>query len=244
MPNTLKDIERRFVPATELRIAEKNGKKFIQGYSALFNVLSDDLGGFKERIAPGAFSDVLTGDTWSLFNHNPDNILGRTTAGTLTLKEDDRGLFMETELPDTDIAGRVITHIERGDVSQQSFGFITLDASWDTVDGIDVRTLKKVKDLLDVGPVIFAAYPQTSVGLRSLLADAGLDNRFLPAIVRITKGLDLRSDDRAVIEAFIETLAKALPEAQTRQAGPDSSAVTIHSLEILKRQLELKARMF
>ena len=142
----------------------------IEGYAAVFNSDSEDMG-FVERIKPGAFKDALKrSDARALFNHDPNFILGRQSNGTLDLKEDKTGLFMSVQPPDTQlIRDMVLTPIERGDITQQSFGFTIEADSWDGLDTESpVRTIEKVRELFDVSPVTYPAYPDTQVALRSL----------------------------------------------------------------------------
>lgn len=160
--------ERRTMPASELRVQKReDGGSTIHGYAAVFNVLSEEMWGFREKIAPGAFSGVLDHDVRCLFNHDDDHVLGRTTAGTLRLREDDRGLHMECDLPDTQLARDLAVSIERGDISGQSFSFTTDSDEWHMEDGVHVRTVVKVRGLFDVGPVTYPAYPDTDVSARS-----------------------------------------------------------------------------
>jgi HK97 family phage prohead protease len=161
-------IERRFV-AAEVRVVEDSeGQPHIQGYGAVFNEWSLDLGGFRESIEPGAFTKTLQeADIRSLWNHNPDYILGRNRSGSLRLYQDERGLGYDVIPPDAQWARDLMVSIKRGDVSQASFGFETLRDKWDQdEDGKVTRRLLEVK-LFDVGPVTFAAYPQTSAEARS-----------------------------------------------------------------------------
>lgn len=163
------DKELRFFKAEELRAEEKDGKKTISGYTALFNSRSLDLGGFYEEIAPGAFANTITqDDVRALFNHNPSQILGRNKAGTLMCREDARGLFVSIDVPDTANGRDAWTSIKRGDVTGQSFGFETIRDSWGkTAEGRSLRTLEEVK-LYDVGPVTYPAYPDTVVSARAI----------------------------------------------------------------------------
>jgi HK97 family phage prohead protease len=161
-------IERRFV-AVEVRVVEDgDGQPHIQGYGAIFNEWSLDLGGFRESIEPGAFTKTLReADIRSLWNHNPDYVLGRNKSDTLRLYQDERGLGYDVIPPDAQWARDLRVSIERGDISQASFGFETLRDRWDQdEDGNVTRRLLEVK-LFDVGPVTFAAYPQTSAEARS-----------------------------------------------------------------------------
>jgi uncharacterized protein len=160
-------FERRAYPV-EVRVAkDEDGTRRIVGHAALFDSLSEDLGGFREKIAPGAFADAVGDDVRALWNHDPNHVLGRTRSGTLRLSEDEHGLAIEVDPPDTQMARDLVVLMERGDVSQMSFGFRTIEDSWEKVDGQNVRTLKRVS-LFDVSPVTFPAYPDTDVAVRSL----------------------------------------------------------------------------
>jgi len=163
------EIERRNFPVEELRaITDEEGLRHIVGYAAVFNSLSEDLGGFREKIDPGAFADTLnTGDVRALKNHNSDYVLGRNKSGTLTLSEDQRGLKIDIMPPDAQWAKDLMVSIDRKDIDQMSFGFRTIDQMWEGEYPDEIRTLMKVQ-LFDVSPVTFPAYPDTEVGLRSL----------------------------------------------------------------------------
>jgi uncharacterized protein len=165
---TSDSIERRILDF-EIRVAKDDGPKKIIGYSAVFNQ-ETDLGWFREKIARGAFADsIKADDIRALFNHDPNFVLGRIKPGTLTLREDEKGLWMEATLPDTQQARDVMELIERGDVTGQSFSFRTLKESWEygkTMEDPDIRTLEKVQ-LFDVGPVTFPAYDGTRVDARA-----------------------------------------------------------------------------
>lgn len=141
----------------------------ISGHAAVFDQLSLDLGFFRERIAPGAFSDTLNADVRALFNHDPNFVLGRTENDTLKLSEDSIGLKMEITPPDTSWAHDLITSIERRDIDQASFGFRVLKQSWEEDIEKDelIRTLEKV-ELFDVSVVTFPAFPQTDVQIRAI----------------------------------------------------------------------------
>lgn len=163
--------ERRFFPATELRVqADESGKR-IAGYAAMFNSDSQDLGGFVERIAPGAFSDALeTSDIRALFNHDPNFVLGRKQSGSLEVREDEKGLWMEVTPPDTQWARDLMVSIERGDISQMSFAFRLAKGGdeWEkNGEGPMLRTIKRVQEIADVSPVTYPAYTDTSVAVRS-----------------------------------------------------------------------------
>lgn len=158
------EVERRAF-TLELRAAPDKPRQIV-GHAAVFDTITD-LGWFKERVARGAFAEsIQRDDIRALFNHDPNYVLGRNTAGTLRLSEDDKGLYFEIDLPDTQFARDLYTSIQRGDINQCSFGFVTLDEGWETVDGEIVRALRKVQ-LWDVSPVTYPAYPTTDASVRA-----------------------------------------------------------------------------
>lgn len=165
-------IERRLFKMCELRVTDAGaGKRKISGYAAVFDVKSDLLGGwFEEVIRPGAFTNTLrTADVRCLFNHDPNLVLGRNKANTLTIREDGKGLFMECELPNTQLAKDLAESIDRRDVSQQSFAFKTLKDRWTYSDDYKEPAFRELLEveLFDVSPVTYPAYTQTDVGVRS-----------------------------------------------------------------------------
>ena len=143
------NIERRVVGhKVEFRANKDGGNGVAVGYGAVFNSLSENLGGFREIIAPGAFDDVLNDDTRALINHDANQVLGRTKSGTLRLSVDDTGLRYEVDLPDTSYARDLSVLMERGDVDQSSFGFMVETDSWaEDEDGRIIRTVEKISRL-------------------------------------------------------------------------------------------------
>ena len=138
----------------------------VSGYAAIFDKWSEDLGGFRERIRRGAFASAMrTSDVRCLVNHDANLLLGRTKSGTLRLKEDQAGLHFTVDLPDTQIARDVATSIERGDIDGCSFAFTVKTDQWTDNDGQDEREIIEIGQLFDVGPVVYPAYPDTTVGL-------------------------------------------------------------------------------
>jgi HK97 family phage prohead protease len=159
----------------------------IVGHAAVYNRWSEDLGGFRERVLPGAFTKSLVdGDVRALFNHDPNFLLGRTKSGTLTLSDEAKGLHFEATPPDTQtIRDLVLEPMKRGDVDQCSFAF-SVPAGGDSwrepmqPGGLYERDLVDVR-LFDVSPVTFPAYPQTDVAVRALMALLDRDDEPLPA---------------------------------------------------------------
>lgn len=169
----MSDQERRFLVAAQFEVRRAAAEKpaVVRGYAAKFDTLSEPMFGFREQIAPGAFAGVLEDDVRALFNHDPNHVLGRTSAGTLRISQDDTGLLYEVELPDTQVARDLVTSIERGDVSQSSFAFRIAPNgdTWDeNEDGVIIRTITKFGRLYDVSPVTYPAYPDATAGMRSL----------------------------------------------------------------------------
>jgi uncharacterized protein len=126
-----------------------------------------------ERILPGAFDKALArpDDVRGLFNHNPDHVLGRARAGTMSLAVDARGLRYVLRPGDTAIARDVRTHIERKDVDGSSFSFVPKDETW--VESRDAagkwHVVREVRDvvLYDAGPVTFPAYTGSTASTRA-----------------------------------------------------------------------------
>ena len=139
----------------------------VEGYASVFNSMSEDLGGFREIILPGAFSNVLNNDVRALYNHDSNYLLARTTSGTLELKEDDKGLYYRFEMPNTSYGNDMLELFRRGDLSQSSFGFTVEKDSWRMEEGQHVRYIERVGSLFDVSPVVYPAYASASSGLRS-----------------------------------------------------------------------------
>lgn len=169
------ELERRSVVLKELRVlestAENPSEPVIEGYAAVFDSWSESLGGndpFIEKVCKGAFEQTIQeDDIRALFNHDPNYVLGRNKAGTLSLQEDDKGLLVRITPPNTQWAKDLLVSIARGDITQMSFGFTVELDRWSYEEGKDVRELLKVR-LFDVSPVTFPAYTQTECGLRSL----------------------------------------------------------------------------
>lgn len=145
----------------------KDDKPQLVGHAAVFNQLSEDLGGFRERIYKGAFTKTIQeADIRALFNHEAMYILGRNKSKTLHLEEDNNGLWIEITPPDNQlIRDLVLSPIERGDIDQMSFGFKKVKDNWIEENELIIRNLYEVK-LFDVAPVTFPAYVNTDIAVR------------------------------------------------------------------------------
>lgn len=163
MPDNPPEQRTATVEVEDVRTEGRN----LQGFACLYGAESRDLGGFTETIEPGAFSDVLAGDPDVLltFNHSPDKVLARTGAGTLKLRDEERGLAFEAELGDGPTAQDVRDMVRRGDLSGASFRFVVAPdgESWEG----EKRTLTKVAELIDVSLATTPAYDGPRVELRT-----------------------------------------------------------------------------
>lgn len=162
-------LERRAL-TTPPEIRADDAGKVAKGYAALFNSRTDIGGYFYETIAPGAFTETLkNADVRALIDHDSGRVIGRSSAGTLRLAEDDKGLRVEIDLPDTSDGRDLAVQLERGDISGMSFGFRVTHDEWDETGEIPSRTIHAL-DLIEVSAVAFPAYDDTSLALRSLEA--------------------------------------------------------------------------
>lgn len=163
-------IEARMVHEPVSVRADEDGQK-LDGYAAVFNRETVIGGAFREAIAPGAFTAAMAGgDVRALFNHDPNQVLGRTASKTMTLEQDDNGLRYVIVPPDTTLGRDVMALVARGDVTGSSFGFTVKRDEWRKADepgGLPLRTIHEVEWLRDVGPVTFPAYEETTVQARS-----------------------------------------------------------------------------
>jgi HK97 family phage prohead protease len=164
----------RFVPhRVVIQRAEGIGPPSIVGYAARFYIPGEpgteyvEPGGVVERIAKGAFNAALRrpDDVRALFNHNPDAILGRTTAGTLKLWADNTGLGYRVTLPDNELGRSVAAAVGRGDISGASFSFTPLKHEWTTEGARRIRWVQDLQ-LYDISVVTYPAYVGTSASVQ------------------------------------------------------------------------------
>lgn len=161
------DMQRRTC-ATQFRAAEGDGKRYIDGYFAVFDDTYEMWDGASESIDRGAFDGQLDGDVRCLIDHESRLVLGRTKAGTLQLRVDDHGLWFRVEVnqEDTD-AMNLYARVQRGDVSQCSFGFEILEERMDINEetGHVHWTIMRVR-LHEGSIVTFPAYAGTEANSR------------------------------------------------------------------------------
>lgn len=187
MPANQSGPERRSLTrAPELRAGKDGSVGMLDGYAAVFRsdsclipVDPEDPGmrvltergfrAFRETIEPGAFADCLGRDCLALRNHDPNQLLGRESSGTLRIFQDDVGLRYENDLPDTSDGRDVAYLAKRGDIQGNSFSFDVAEGGdrWDLSADVPIRTVHRFARIYDVGPVTNPAYRATSLSVRS-----------------------------------------------------------------------------
>lgn len=196
----MKKIERRTFTVQDVEARQtEDGTMRLRGYAAVFNDASVPLP-FKETIAPGAFRKTLseTPDVRLLINHE-GLPLARTKNGTLTLSEDERGLFMDAEIADTNEGRDLYKLVERGDVDQMSFAFRVIRQKWN--EDRSVRTLTEVSLADgDVSVVTYPAYPTTTVEAREALQHA---------MKALKEGRALDGESTLVINSILEKVSES-----------------------------------
>jgi HK97 family phage prohead protease len=237
----LSKLETRIVEVDKFEVREDASGMFLEGYAALFNSRSENLGGFTETIKPGAFRASLKArnDIKLLWNHDTGAVMGSTRAGTLTLTEDERGLRVSATLPDTTYGRDARELVRRGDVTGFSFGFSMPARGGDewSADGTE-RVLKSVR-LHEVSLVAFPAYPETNGtatvrGLDKIAQRANVDaDALADALLKIENGEDISSDDRTLLQTVINELA---PEAEATEPAADNS---LEMLALKKKKLQV-----
>ena len=234
-------LETRFIEVDAFEVREESDGMHLEGYAALFNSRSENLGGFTETIAPGAFRASLKSrnDIKLLWNHDTGAVLGSTRAGTLQLTEDDKGLRVSATLPNTSYGRDAAELVRRKDVTGFSFGF-SMPArggdSWND-DGTE-RVLKSVR-LFEVSLVTFPAYKQTEGtatvrGLDKVAKRADVDaDALADALLKVEQGDEITQDDRQLLEAVIDALSPVEEVERPDDEGLDMLALKKKKLELL-----------
>ena len=158
--------------ASKFETREEGNELKIEGYFAVFNSIYQIFDDLSESVAPGAFDDTLGDDIRALINHDSSLVLGRNTAHTLDLRQDEHGLWGSITInPNDQDAMNLYARVQRGDVDQCSFGFDILSEDYDVrEDGSVHWTIKKVR-LYEVSVCTFPAYEETNVKARSAQRD-------------------------------------------------------------------------
>ena len=161
----------RTVPG-EFTTREDENKLSIEGYFAVFNSNYDIAPGMSESIAPGAFSDTISGDIRALINHDTTLVLGRTKAATLQLREDSHGLWGHVDInPNDGDAMNLYERVKRGDVDQCSIGFDIRSEDTDIREDGSIHWTIRDVDLYEVSCCTFPAYQETSISARTAQRD-------------------------------------------------------------------------
>lgn len=163
-------LERRAVKV-EFRVEEKDGKTTFIGTPIVYNKRSNYLG-FYETISPGAATEALTrSDVVLTYGHNTDTLIPLARLGkSMRAVEDENGVHIEAEAPDTQFARDLATAIKRGDVQDMSFAFTVKeeDEVWERDGEHNHRTISKFNGLYDFSYVATGAYSDTTAAVRSL----------------------------------------------------------------------------
>jgi HK97 family phage prohead protease len=235
----LSKLETRIFEVDNFEVREESDGMHLEGYAALFDSRSENLGGFTEIIKPGAFRASLKArnDIKLLWNHETGAVLGSTRAGTLTLVEDERGLKVSATLPNTSHGRDASELIKRGDVTGFSFGF-SMPArggdEWNS-EGTE-RVLKSVR-LIEVSLTPFPAYTATNGtatmrGLDKIAHRADVDaDALADVLLKIENGEDITSADRQLFNTVLDALS---PEPEVEEPAGD-----LAMLALKKKKLEL-----
>jgi HK97 family phage prohead protease len=219
------------VNSTEIEVrAEGDGMTF-SGYASVFDSPSEDLGGFIEYVAPGAFKRSLQArnEIKLLWNHDTNEPLASVRGGSLQLVEDSRGLKVTAKLPNT-TRGRDVAELLRSKViDSMSFGFNVIKDSWS--NNGSVRTLESVR-LSEVSVVTFPAYTATTATVRSMQSTIDADE-LANALLKLESGEDLDEKSATLITDVVGKLRQQ-PEAEV-EPGDNGLAL----LDLKKKQLDL-----
>gem|GEM_PF-927228 len=254
----------------ELRISEENGKEKITGFGAVYNSRSVDLGGFTEIVMPGCFERSLkeNKDIKSYFNHDPNKILGRTSAGTLKVKDDKNGVHYEADPPNTTYANDLKESMKRGDVKHSSFAFQVIKDKWEEKNGEHTRYLEDA-DIFELGPVTDPAYlgsnskvryrsaekvyeeylkkeslqraeEEKEEEIRNSFVEAGIEyERLSDVLIRANRGEELTNSDCDLINANIKVLEKYSKAPLDGAEGGKGEENKAGRLNLMRKQLEL-----
>ncbi|MGA5605927.1 HK97 family phage prohead protease [Streptomyces griseoincarnatus] len=247
MPRTR---EVRAFPLTDLQIRaadDEAARLRFRGRAIVYDSLSEDMGGWRERIMPGAATRTLAAspDVRFLINHDPNLLLARTAAGTASLVEDDAGVLVEADMADVSYARDLAVSLERGDITQMSFGF------WITADGWAGNTHEVFGIDLDGGDVSVVTYPAfaaTSAELRSAAARATGQAAQQPDPEQVTRALQemragkvLSAANRQLVQDARDALDALLDAAD--RSGPSAEAYPLERARHKLREYELLAQL-
>lgn len=210
------------VRRVEFRASDGADGQTLEGYAAVFDAwtdIRDHMGVYRERIAPGAFKRTIGQRTPVLqFDHGTHPLIGSLPLGSISaLREDKNGLFVRARLSDNWLIEPVRDAIAEKAISGMSFRFRVIDDEWGADDDGEHRTIKEV-ELLELGPVVFPAYEQTSVAVRSLVRHLDDDTR-----AELVRELDESRDEDS--EDLSTTSVAEVPAVSD---SPDEPPVVSH----------------
>jgi len=244
--DTLPAIETRETPLDEIEVRENSDGMFFEGYAALFDSPSKPLP-FTERIAPGAFIRSLKSrnDIKFLWNHDTSEVLGSTRSGTMKLVEDERGLKVVAQLPNTSTGRDAAELLKRGDVDAMSFGFSVPRGGDEWSEDGSERTLREVM-IHEVSIVAFPAYEGTSGkaqvrGLAKVAQRADVDlDALSDALVKLEMGEEMTDEDTRLLTEVLDSIAPEKPVAEETPDKPDEpDDKGMAMLELKKYKLKL-----
>jgi uncharacterized protein len=219
------------VNVIELEVRETGDGMTFEGYAAVFNSESEDLGGFREYIAPGAFKRSLQSrnEVKLLWNHDAGEPLASVRGGTLKLTEDDRGLKVEARLARTSRGFDVAELIRSKTVDSMSFGFSVIKDTWEG----NVRTLNAVR-LFEISLVSFPAY-QATAGTVSVRSSNTIDaDQLADALFKLESGEEL---DPTAASLITEVVAKLTKTEEVQEVQGDILALKKKKLDLLMKEL-------
>lgn len=214
-------------PLFVARAAEEEDGIRISGYGSVFGRWYN-VYGFKERVAPGAFTKTLQEhpDIRGMFNHDPNFLLGRTKSGTMEVYEDRKGLKYDILADKEDPqAQSVARKIARGDVDGSSMAFFVHDDDWEeNKDGSPkTRTITEI-ELIETGPVTMPASPATTAKIQRALEESGIDYEAINGlVVKSRGGFRLSAADDDLLDRTIAQLERLRSEPETIHSEPSTS---------------------
>jgi Escherichia/Staphylococcus phage prohead protease len=236
--------EARCVPLSNVEVRRnEDGSVTVEGYAAVYESESEDLGGFVEELKQGAFRKVLQSKPDVRFLVNHEGVpLGRTAAAnTLRLKDAPRGLNFACDFPDTQSARDLAVSIERGDITQCSFMFCVEPEGreWFFPDDAEEparRVIYEVSELFDVSVVTFPAYSATEIGVRGVIAgepiaspEGRLDQELFAGVCKRVHGGDLEVTraERRELERAAERLDTLTPWHRERDKDAEAREISV-----------------
>jgi len=218
----------------EVETRAKGSSIYVEGYASVFESRSGNLGGFVEKVRNTAFNKTIKeADVRALWNHDPQYLLGRTSAKTLDISLDDKGLYYRALLPNTTYGKDLAELLERRDVRESSFTFFKIQDEWDLTDeGYPQRSLVEV-GLIDVAPVTFPAYEDATSGVARRAALDGLAKRCGIDGCNIESTLDT---DLAIKEAIQRLLEPEESTDEKRTLQPDTDNTTQQNSKLTKEK--------